>query len=227
MDSIFQLFFIILFYETASTQVNSVWIETHYANESFDEIYQFDTVRKCKIGEYKKYYNNGAIESEGSFYYFDSVACIDCFTEKHISSSVYDTNYILPMNYFSTKNAKSFDTTFIAIPTFSKIEYAYKQNLKVGFWKYYHPNGKIKSIGKYFRGIHIETSVLCDNLTSEYFPPKRTTINKPSYTSCSGLHSYSDLHDGIWEIFNEQQELITRIYYQNGKTMYSETLSHD
>jgi antitoxin component YwqK of YwqJK toxin-antitoxin module len=107
---------------------------------------------KCAIGTWKFYYENGNLEllvdytcsKNGNYeecgryieYYVSGQIKVEGNYEKLISDSI---ECVQCYNEIELKD----------------VEWAISQpSLKIGFWKEYYENGKLKSIGKYYYGVH-------------------------------------------------------------------------
>lgn len=77
----------------------------------------------------------------------------------------------------------------------------FKDNVPVGEFKYYHPNGKLKSITFFVQGVH----------------EVRTTIFHPNEKKASEGVFMDQLKHGEWKYWDQDGTLITVENYKNGK----------
>ena len=77
----------------------------------------------------------------------------------------------------------------------------FKDNVPVGEFKYYHPNGKLKSITVFIQGVH----------------EVKTTIFHPNEKKASEGHFIDQLKDGEWKYWDQDTTLIKVEHYNKGK----------
>lgn len=120
-------------------------------------------------------------------------------------------------------------TLLFIVPTTifaQKINQKNKQGLRIGVWKKYHKNGKLRYIGQFKNGKEIGTFKFYDNhydtpqITKEYIPNSDVAIVK-FYNSSGKLKTQGKMigkkRDGKWTYFYPNGRLFSKEFYKNGK----------
>lgn len=127
-------FCIILLTITCNAQAQGVCNRDtiYYQDGKINRITDFDTLNNRYCGIYIAFDSLGSKIKEGHFKGVDSVICSHCYTEKYGDSTSKWQQYQI---------AK------------------YVNEIPVGKWEYYHPNGKLKEVGIYCNSVHEYTGM--------------------------------------------------------------------
>jgi antitoxin component YwqK of YwqJK toxin-antitoxin module len=151
------------------------------------------------VGIWKYYFENGNIQEICEYK-------ADEFGKSNYSgrfSEFYETGILKTEGYYKypeNDTVECVECYYFRDPR--KIEYSEsKWPLKIGIWKEFHPNGKIKSSGNYYSGIH------------EYHNKSILERGKSRGVISVGCEY---LKHGEWKIFDENGQLVKIEYYVKG-----------
>lgn len=163
----------------------------------------------CGFGIWKYYYNEGNIESlveyicTGNGRSDENGKYIEFYKSGQIKSEG---------RYQKTKNDSVPCIQCYEKDQLKKIEWAeFSTSLKVGEWKEYFENGKIKSIGKYFAGLH------------QTFNTAWRKEDSNGMKIGIGTIGTDYLKDGEWKTYNDAGNLLKIEYYKEGTFIGDET----
>jgi len=190
--------------------INNVYKDGYHIFKKGNKIVQEGNYKNnCAIGIWKYYYPDGNIESLVDYVCTDNGRSDE--SGQHIE--YYKSGQIKTEGrYQKAKNDSVLCILCYDRREFKKIEWAeFSPSLKVGEWKEYFENGKIKSIGEYYLGVH-------QTFNTEWF---KEDSNKEK--TGVGTVGTDYLKDNEWKYYNDAGKLIKIEYYKQGTLIGEET----
>jgi len=160
------------------------------------------------VGTWKYYYSNGRIESIVDYAYYENR--ID-YSGQY--KEFYESGGIKTEGNYKKSNNDSVECVLCYRHGSGYEKYDWAENnppIKVGEWKEYYENGKLKSIGEYYLGVHqsfmIRSEENLDSITGEPTGVKLLLL----------VLGNEYLKDGEWNYYNENGFLIKTEFYIKG-----------
>jgi hypothetical protein len=168
------------FENSAISKVDTIY---HHTGK-IKSIIAYDSMTNHYCGVYNQFDSTGVLIVEGQYVAVDSVKCKDCYTDSYSGNRLEEK--------------------------WTKMDYADVLELKVGVWKYLHPNGQLKMIGEYSDMVH--------SLSGMSYPLSWEGISWPS--PVDGYIYFQQLKKGKWEYYDELGNNYLTEEYVNGTLVY-------
>lgn len=177
-----QLIFLVLRLSGYAQGNGNVADTLFYPNGEIEILFEYNSVSHAYNGRYLEYDSSGVLLIDGHYQSVDSTKCTDC----------YDVDL----------GGYGFDTKLVHVET------ATPGSIKIGVWKYYHPNGKIKMYGSYSASVHTRRG---------YTEP----LNKMNSGPVNVWIVYDDLREGEWLFFDELGNMEKTEFYVDGSLLFT------
>jgi len=138
-------------------------------------------------GLWKYYHKNGKLESEGEFRLF-----VDC-TSRGSGRSIVEDDHDICVECVLGNTSR-----------------------KIGKWKYYHENGKLKIEGVYLVRDFIGLPIVKNGLWKYYYPNGKLKM-VGEYNGLDNSVEDWDVRCGVWKTYDKNGNLSNKLTYKNGE----------
>lgn len=192
--------------------INNVYKDGYHIFKNGDKIIEEGNYKdNCAVGTWKYYYPEGMLKSIINY------ICVYHGRSDESGQYIefYKTGQIRLEGTYLKNDSIECVECYDPMENNKKIQWSeYAPPLKTGEWKEYYENGKLKSIGKYYQGIH-------QTFNTEYLKNESPAdISKIAISTISVDY----LKDNNWKYYNVEGRLIKTEYYRRGLLIGEETI---